>query len=52
MVAFVPTCMLLWGVSTALHAWVRHKWQLFALRTIIGCLEGRAIAQSRVLAVS
>ncbi|KAH4044072.1 hypothetical protein HBI24_240220 [Parastagonospora nodorum] len=39
MVAFVPTCMLLWGVSTALHAWVRHRWQLFALRTLIGCLE-------------
>ncbi|KAL5113627.1 hypothetical protein ACEQ8H_008492 [Pleosporales sp. CAS-2024a] len=37
--AFVPTCMFLWGLSTALHAWVRHRWQLFALRILIGCLE-------------
>jgi MFS family permease len=40
MVAWVPTCMFLWGISTALHAWVRHRWQLYALRIIIGCLEG------------
>jgi MFS family permease len=40
MVAWVPTCMFFWGVSTALHAWVRHRWQLYALRILIGCLEG------------
>ncbi|KAH7070715.1 major facilitator superfamily domain-containing protein [Paraphoma chrysanthemicola] len=39
MVAWVPTCMLLWGASTALHAWVRHQWQLYTLRILIGCLE-------------
>ncbi|KAF2032413.1 MFS general substrate transporter [Setomelanomma holmii] len=42
MVAWVPTCMLLWGVSTALHAWVRHRWQLYTLRILIGCLEVKA----------
>lgn len=40
MVAWVPSCMFFWGLSTALHAWVRHKWQLYTLRIIIGCLEG------------
>ncbi|ORY06138.1 major facilitator superfamily domain-containing protein [Clohesyomyces aquaticus] len=39
MVLWVPSCMLLWGVSTALHVWVRARWQLFTLRIIIGCLE-------------
>ncbi|KAF9741384.1 High-affinity nicotinic acid transporter 1 [Paraphaeosphaeria minitans] len=39
MVAWVPTCMLLWGLSTALHTWVRARWQLYVLRIIIGCLE-------------
>ncbi|KAJ4304605.1 hypothetical protein N0V90_000131 [Kalmusia sp. IMI 367209] len=39
MVAWVPSCMLLWGVSTALHTWVRARWQLYVLRIIIGCLE-------------
>ncbi|KAJ4360683.1 uncharacterized protein N0V89_001250 [Didymosphaeria variabile] len=39
MVAWVPTCMLLWGISTALHTWVRARWQLYVLRIIIGCLE-------------
>ncbi|KAF1968265.1 MFS general substrate transporter [Bimuria novae-zelandiae CBS 107.79] len=39
MVAWVPTCMLLWGVSTALHTWVTARWQLYTLRIIIGCLE-------------
>ncbi|KAF1935587.1 MFS general substrate transporter [Clathrospora elynae] len=39
MVLWVPSCMILWGLSTALHAWVRHKWQLYTLRIIIGCLE-------------
>jgi MFS family permease len=40
MVLWVPSCMLLWGVSTALHAWVRQKWQLYTLRILIGALEG------------
>jgi MFS family permease len=40
MVAWVPTCMILWGICTALHAWVRHRWQLYTLRVLIGCLEG------------
>ena len=40
MVAWVPSCMLLWGVSTALHVWVRARWQLYTLRIVIGCLEG------------
>lgn len=39
MVLWVPSCMILWGISTALHAWVRHKWQLYTLRILIGCLE-------------
>ncbi|KAF2200102.1 MFS general substrate transporter [Delitschia confertaspora ATCC 74209] len=39
MVHFVPTCMALWGISTALHVWVRSRWQLYSLRIIIGCLE-------------
>ncbi|KAF2477033.1 MFS general substrate transporter [Lindgomyces ingoldianus] len=39
MVLWVPSCMLLWGISTALHVWVRARWQLFTLRIIIGCLE-------------
>jgi MFS family permease len=40
MVKWVPSCMLLWGVATALHVWVRKRWQLYALRVVIGCLEG------------
>ncbi|KAH8708551.1 major facilitator superfamily domain-containing protein [Phaeosphaeriaceae sp. PMI808] len=39
MVAWVPSCMLLWGIATALHALVRYRWQLYTLRIIIGCLE-------------
>lgn len=39
MVAWVPSCMLLWGISTALHVWVTARWQLYTLRIIIGCLE-------------
>ncbi|KAI5377805.1 hypothetical protein AA0117_g5639 [Alternaria alternata] len=39
MVLWVPSCMILWGVCTALHAWVRHRWQLYTLRILIGCLE-------------
>jgi len=40
MVRFVPACMLVWGLCTAMHIWVRSKWELIALRTIIGVLEG------------
>lgn len=40
MVLWVPSCMLLWGISTALHTWVRARWQLYVLRVLIGCLEG------------
>lgn len=32
--------MSVWGVCTALHVWVRSKWQLILLRIIIGSLEG------------
>jgi hypothetical protein len=32
--------MLLWGLSTMLHVWVKQRWQLFTLRIVIGCLEG------------
>ncbi|KAF1958437.1 MFS general substrate transporter [Byssothecium circinans] len=39
MVRWVPSCMLLWGIATALHTWVRARWQLYVLRVIIGCLE-------------
>ncbi|KAF3036346.1 hypothetical protein E8E12_007562 [Didymella heteroderae] len=39
MVAWVPSCMLLWGLSTMLHVWVRQRWQLYTLRIVIGCLE-------------
>ncbi|KAF1994715.1 MFS general substrate transporter [Amniculicola lignicola CBS 123094] len=39
MVLWVPSCMLLWGISTSLHVWVRSRWQLYTLRIIIGCLE-------------
>jgi len=40
MLRFVPACMLVWGLCTAMHIWVRSKWELIALRTIIGVLEG------------
>lgn len=39
MVLWVPTCMLLWGVATAMHTWVTARWQLYVLRIIIGCME-------------
>lgn len=39
MVLWVPSCMLVWGFATALHAWVRARWQFYALRIIIGCME-------------
>lgn len=41
--------MLLWGISTALHTWVRARWQLYVLRIIIGCLEGRLTSQVAAL---
>ncbi|KAF2101231.1 MFS general substrate transporter, partial [Rhizodiscina lignyota] len=37
---WVPGCMSVWGVCTALHVWVRTKWQLIVLRMVIGALEG------------
>jgi hypothetical protein len=46
MVRFVPACMLVWGLCTAMHIWVRNKWELIALRTIIGVLEGRTAVAS------
>jgi MFS family permease len=39
MVLWVPSCMLLWGIATALHTWVTERWQLYLLRVLIGCLE-------------
>jgi MFS family permease len=39
MVRFVPSCMLIWGLCTALHIWVKNKWELILLRTVIGVLE-------------
>ncbi len=47
MALWVPSCMLLWGVCTALHVWVRSRWQLIILRIIIGILEGVCV-QRRV----
>jgi len=40
MARWVPFSMTLWGICTALHVWVRAKWQLIGLRMIIGILEG------------
>lgn len=39
--------MVLWGISTALHVWVRHRWQLYTLRIIIGCLEGMKLYRAK-----
>ncbi|KAF2155052.1 MFS general substrate transporter [Myriangium duriaei CBS 260.36] len=39
MARYVPTCMALWGICTALHAAVRKEWQLILLRTLVGILE-------------
>lgn len=36
---YVPTCMSIWGVCTALHVVVKSKWQLIILRMVIGALE-------------
>jgi len=40
MAVWVPACMTAWGICTALHVWVHHKWQLILLRIVIGILEG------------
>ncbi|KAF2837955.1 MFS general substrate transporter [Patellaria atrata CBS 101060] len=39
MVRWVPGCMTIWGVCTALHAFVQTKWQLITLRALIAILE-------------
>lgn len=36
---YVPTVMALWGLCTTLHIWVKQRWQLLLLRSIIGVLE-------------
>ncbi|GAB7339864.1 hypothetical protein MBLNU457_6397t1 [Dothideomycetes sp. NU457] len=36
---WVPACMALWGLCTALHAAVKAEWQLILLRTLVGMLE-------------
>jgi len=36
---WVPGCMALWGLCTALHATVKAEWQLILLRTLVGMLE-------------
>lgn len=39
MTRWVPACMALWGVCTALHVAVRHEWQLISLRILVAILE-------------
>ncbi|KAK4950037.1 hypothetical protein LTR66_013987, partial [Elasticomyces elasticus] len=39
MARWVPACMMLWGICTALHIWIRKRWQLITLRIMLGCLE-------------
>jgi len=39
MAIYVPTCMALWGLCTALHVAVRQEWQLITLRILVGILE-------------
>jgi MFS family permease len=41
MARYVPACMAIWGLCTALHVWVRSRWQLITLRVVIGMLEGK-----------
>jgi MFS family permease len=36
---WVPACMILWGIFTLLHIWVRRRWQLILLRVLIATLE-------------
>lgn len=40
MAVWVPAVMLLWGLLTVLHVWVSRRWQLIAVRILIGALEG------------
>lgn len=46
MARFVPTCMALWGLCTALHAVIAAEWQLIVLRTLVGILESGFYATS------
>lgn len=39
MARYVPACMALWGLCTALHIAVRHEWQLITLRVLVAVLE-------------
>lgn len=39
MARWVPSCMILWGLCTVLHIWVRRRWQLVLLRVVIASLE-------------
>ncbi|KJX96646.1 MFS transporter like protein [Zymoseptoria brevis] len=36
---YVPLCMSLWGLATVGHIWVRKRWHLVVLRTLIAMLE-------------
>ncbi|KAI9810485.1 MAG: hypothetical protein M1827_006261 [Pycnora praestabilis] len=36
---WVPGCMAIWGICTALHIWIRRRWQLITIRVLIGILE-------------
>lgn len=36
---WVPATMLIWGLLTCLHIWIRAAWQLYLLRILIGALE-------------
>ncbi|SMR53409.1 unnamed protein product [Zymoseptoria tritici ST99CH_3D1] len=36
---YVPLCMSLWGLATVGHIWVRKRWHLVVLRTVIAVLE-------------
>ncbi|KAI9680913.1 MAG: hypothetical protein M1829_000993 [Trizodia sp. TS-e1964] len=39
MARWVPAVMALWGLLTAAHIFIRHKWELIAIRILIGILE-------------
>ena len=39
MARWVPGCMALWGLCTALHVTIREEWQLVTLRVLVGALE-------------
>lgn len=42
MARWVPSVMILWGLLTICHMWVRRKWQLITVRILIGALEGKS----------